>query len=353
MEKTCKGCGSVVPPNALFCGECGVPVLLDRSEKGAPAEDGGRPMREGPVAEPTNMSSKAATSVPAEDPPPLQEPKGSVAVSSRAPAADIRARNKVVSLIATILLMTGVAYSLTTGDSPDQAATAEAEATAAVPYDGNSEKTPDAAGEAVVAEVEPADTSGTEPATTDSVPQPDQQDQLAGDSATVAAPVEKRAISYVGAGNRTASPLPDNTENPTPRPSQLVPGNSTPPSDSISRNPFAKGSDSTTATTTSQQDETPPRHYPGNEAPRYPMQAREMRAEGIVQVRAEIRPDGQVGKLWIKQSSGVQVLDVAALDAVRAWRFYPAQRNGMDVAMWLTVPIEFKLRLNSSYGTKD
>jgi len=109
------------------------------------------------------------------------------------------------------------------------------------------------------------------------------------------------------------------------------------------RKPIPKGLDSINATAASLPGETPPRHHPGNEAPRYPMQALGSRAEGRVLVRAEIRPDGQVGKLWIKQSSGAQTLDQAALDTVRAWRFSPAQRHGMAVAMWLDVPIEYKL----------
>ena len=104
-----------------------------------------------------------------------------------------------------------------------------------------------------------------------------------------------------------------------------------------------KGLDSINATAASLPGETPPRHHPGNEAPRYPLQAIGSRAEGRVLVRAEIRPDGQVGKLWIKQSSGAQTLDFAALDTVRAWHFSPAQRHRMAVAMWLDVPIEYKL----------
>ena len=111
----------------------------------------------------------------------------------------------------------------------------------------------------------------------------------------------------------------------------------------VDRKPIPKGLDSINATAASLPGETPPRHHPGNEAPRYPMQALGSRAEGRVLVRAEIRDDGQVGKLWIKQSSGAQTLDQAAFDTVRAWRFSPAQRHGMAVAMWLDVPIEYKL----------
>ncbi|MFN3715214.1 MAG: TonB family protein [Thiobacillus sp.] len=109
------------------------------------------------------------------------------------------------------------------------------------------------------------------------------------------------------------------------------------------RKPIPKGLDSINATAASLPDETPPRHHPGNQLPRYPFQALGSRAEGRVVVRAEIQPDGQVGQIWIKHSSGAQTLDLAALDTVRGWRFHPGQRHGMAVAMWLDVPIEYKL----------
>jgi TonB family protein len=107
--------------------------------------------------------------------------------------------------------------------------------------------------------------------------------------------------------------------------------------------PIPAGLDSINATAARLADETPPRHHPGNQAPRYPVQAIGIRAQGRVLVRAEIRPDGTIGQRWIKQSSGLQVLDQAALETVRLWRFYPAERHGMAVAVWLDVPIEYKL----------
>ena len=109
------------------------------------------------------------------------------------------------------------------------------------------------------------------------------------------------------------------------------------------RKPIPKGLDSINATAASLPDETPPRHHPGNQLPRYPFQALVSRAEGRVVVRAEIQPDGQVGQSWIKQTSGAPTLDQAALETVRGWRFHPAQRHGMAVAMWLDVPIEYKV----------
>jgi TonB family protein len=111
----------------------------------------------------------------------------------------------------------------------------------------------------------------------------------------------------------------------------------------LDRKPIPEGLDSINATAARIADETPPRHHPANQSPRYPLQGLTTRAQGRVLVRAEIRPDGTIGQQWIKQSSGMQVLDLAALETVRGWRFYPAQRHGMAVAVWLDVPIEYKL----------
>jgi TonB family protein len=88
--------------------------------------------------------------------------------------------------------------------------------------------------------------------------------------------------------------------------------------------------------------ETPPRHLPGNALPRYPLEALPSRAAGRVVVRAEVLADGSIGHTLIKASSHFPVLDQAALATVRAWRFQPARRNGMPIAMWLDVPIEYQ-----------
>jgi TonB family protein len=111
----------------------------------------------------------------------------------------------------------------------------------------------------------------------------------------------------------------------------------------LDRKPIPEGLDSINATASRLQDETPPRHFPTNQSPRYPLAGVASRAQGRVLVRAEIRPDGSVGQRWVKQSSGLQVLDLAALETVNGWRFYPAKRHDLAVAVWIDVPIEYKL----------
>lgn len=114
------------------------------------------------------------------------------------------------------------------------------------------------------------------------------------------------------------------------------------------RHPIPKGLDTINASQP-MVGEIPPRHHPNNLTPGYPAAALLQRAEGRALVRAEIRPDGRVGQLWIKQTSGFQLLDHAAIETVRSWRFYPAKRHGAAVAMWMDVPIEYKLPQQGVY----
>ncbi len=45
----------------------------------------------------------------------------------------------------------------------------------------------------------------------------------------------------------------------------------------------------------------------------------------------------------VEQHSGFRELDRAALEAVRGWRFQPAQRDGQPVPGSLVIPIDFRL----------
>ena len=83
--------------------------------------------------------------------------------------------------------------------------------------------------------------------------------------------------------------------------------------------------------------------YRQNSPPRYPAAARQRGYEGLVLVSAEIRPDGRVGNLSLKKSSGYPILDDSAMDAVRKWLFRPGQRMGVTVSMWVDVPVRFAL----------
>jgi protein TonB len=45
----------------------------------------------------------------------------------------------------------------------------------------------------------------------------------------------------------------------------------------------------------------------------------------------------------INSSSGTAVLDRAAAEAIRRWRFHPARHGDRPVESWLRIPIEFRL----------
>lgn len=81
-----------------------------------------------------------------------------------------------------------------------------------------------------------------------------------------------------------------------------------------------------------------------NPKPSYPYVARRSGIEGRVVVTAKVRTDGRCDEVRLKQSSGHDALDTAALDTVRKWRFLPARRAGQAVEAWVEVPIVFKLQ---------
>ncbi len=78
-------------------------------------------------------------------------------------------------------------------------------------------------------------------------------------------------------------------------------------------------------------------------APRYPQAALRRRESGTVLIRVEVDSSGRTAGLALVQPSGFQELDRAALEAVRSWRFHPAQRDGLPVPGSLVIPIDFRL----------
>lgn len=83
--------------------------------------------------------------------------------------------------------------------------------------------------------------------------------------------------------------------------------------------------------------------YLNNNPPAYPAAARRRGIEGTVVIRAEIHDNGRCHHVAIRKSSGHPLLDKAALDAVRDWRFVPARRGSRIVTAWVDVPITFRL----------
>jgi TonB family protein len=75
--------------------------------------------------------------------------------------------------------------------------------------------------------------------------------------------------------------------------------------------------------------------------PVYPPAARSMRASGVVRVEVTVDESGQVAE--VQKTSGPPLLQTAAKDAVRKWRFKPFMRDGQPVRAVGFVNFNFSL----------
>jgi len=80
-----------------------------------------------------------------------------------------------------------------------------------------------------------------------------------------------------------------------------------------------------------------------NTLPSYPEAAREDHLQGAVAMVLQVDEQGRVRSVQWLRRSGVAVLDVAARDAVRAWRYQPALRGTEPVSASVTVTLHFRL----------
>ena len=83
--------------------------------------------------------------------------------------------------------------------------------------------------------------------------------------------------------------------------------------------------------------------YLNNPKPPYPLVAIRKGYQGKVLLNVEVLADGKPGEVEVLQSSGHDVLDAAAVQTVKTWRFVPAHRFGQAVRQWVHVPIKFEL----------
>jgi periplasmic protein TonB len=80
----------------------------------------------------------------------------------------------------------------------------------------------------------------------------------------------------------------------------------------------------------------------GDLRPVYPEIARSARVEGTVIMEAVLDTSGRVTQLRVIQSS--PMLDQAALDAVRQWRYTPSLYGGHPVSVLMTITVRFTLK---------
>jgi protein TonB len=78
--------------------------------------------------------------------------------------------------------------------------------------------------------------------------------------------------------------------------------------------------------------------------PRYPESARRQGFEGTTLLKIHVSDTGRVEDVLIERSAGHQDLDLAAMEAVKQWRFEPARRGKQSVAVWVMLPVRFALK---------
>lgn len=84
--------------------------------------------------------------------------------------------------------------------------------------------------------------------------------------------------------------------------------------------------------------------YEKNPPPPYPRLAKRLGKQGVVQLEVFVSASGTAAEVKVAIGSGHAILDEAALESVRGWRFAPGQRNGQPVGMWVRVPVRFALQ---------
>jgi protein TonB len=80
-----------------------------------------------------------------------------------------------------------------------------------------------------------------------------------------------------------------------------------------------------------------------NKPPEYPRVARLRGWEGEVTLCAHVGDDGSPREIRVQVSSGYEVLDEAAVSAVKGWQFAPARRHGQAVVSTVSLTVRFVL----------
>jgi len=84
--------------------------------------------------------------------------------------------------------------------------------------------------------------------------------------------------------------------------------------------------------------------YRMNPEPAYPAAARRRRQQGVTLLAVAVSASGRAVRVVVKESSGYQMLDDAAVRAVVDWEFEPARSGAVAVASEIEVPVRFQLK---------
>lgn len=84
-------------------------------------------------------------------------------------------------------------------------------------------------------------------------------------------------------------------------------------------------------------------NYLRNPAPAYPREARQQGWEGVIVIKVVVNQSGYPTQIDKEETSGFDVLDESALNAVRKWKFMPAKIGSIPIQSIVRIPIKFKL----------
>ncbi len=76
----------------------------------------------------------------------------------------------------------------------------------------------------------------------------------------------------------------------------------------------------------------------------YPRKAVRKGWEGQTVVAAEVLPDGSVGRTALAKTSGHEVLDQAAQESIKEWKFETGSGKGDPVPKFVDIPVTFKIQ---------
>ena len=77
--------------------------------------------------------------------------------------------------------------------------------------------------------------------------------------------------------------------------------------------------------------------------PNYPLLARSARVQGVVEIEGMINEEGRIEQ--IKVVTGHPMLNDAAVECVRKWKYKPGRLNGQIIEMPIKILVRFQLRM--------
>ncbi|MCH7613623.1 MAG: TonB family protein [Candidatus Marinimicrobia bacterium] len=78
--------------------------------------------------------------------------------------------------------------------------------------------------------------------------------------------------------------------------------------------------------------------------PRYPRKDQRAGIEGLVVVQTYVDSTGKVSETIIIKGVPYSGLDDAAVKAINKMKFKPAQKDGRPIGVWISIPINFRLK---------